>query len=77
MSTAHDFDIDARGLNCPLPVLRAKQAIGHMQRGQVLRVRATDSDSVRDFGAFCRHSGNESVSFEDNGGEYIFYLRKT
>lgn len=48
-----------------------------MQLGQVLRVRATDSDSVRDFGAFCRHSGNESVSFEENGGEYIFYLRKT
>jgi len=76
-STAHDFEIDARGLNCPLPVLRAKQAIGHMRRGQVLRVRTTDSDSVKDFGAFCRQSGNEPLSFEESGGEYIFYLRKT
>lgn len=77
MTRAHDFDIDARGLTCPLPVLRAKQAIGQMHRGQVLRVRATDSGSVKDFGAFCRQSGNERVSFEVDCGEYIFYLRKT
>jgi tRNA 2-thiouridine synthesizing protein A len=77
MIPAHDFDIDARGLNCPLPVLRAKQAIGHMERGKVLRVRASDPGSVKDFDAFCRQSGNERVSFEESDGEYTFYLRKT
>lgn len=77
MPAAHDIEIDARGLNCPLPVLRAKRTMGEMQRGQVLRVRATDSGSVKDFEAFCRQSGNERVSFEDSGGEYIFRLRKT
>jgi tRNA 2-thiouridine synthesizing protein A len=77
MITAHDIQIDARGLNCPLPVLRAKRTMDHMQRGQVLRVRATDAGSVKDFDAFCRQSGNERVSFEASGGEYIFRLRKS
>lgn len=77
MIATYDIEIDARGLNCPLPVLRAKRAMGHMQRGQVLSVRATDPGSVKDFEAFCRQSGNERISFEQNGGEYIFCLRKT
>jgi tRNA 2-thiouridine synthesizing protein A len=77
MIPPHDFDIDARGMSCPLPVLQAKQAIGQLQRGKVLRVRASDPGSVKDFDAFCRQSGNERVSFEQGNGEYTFYLRKT
>jgi len=69
-------ELDARGLNCPLPILRAKKAINGLQRGQVLRVRATDPGSVKDFDAFCKATGNELVSSEQDGGEYVFQIRK-
>ncbi len=69
-------ELDARGLNCPLPILRAKKAINGLQQGQVLRIRATDPGSVKDFDAFCKQTGNELVSSEQNGGEYIFQIRK-
>ncbi|MBS1147249.1 MAG: response regulator SirA [Proteobacteria bacterium] len=76
MITTFDYELDARALTCPLPVLRAKHTIDRLQRGQILCVRATDPGSVRDFEAFCRQTGNEQVSFEERSGEYIFCLRK-
>lgn len=69
-------ELDARGLNCPLPILRAKKALNGLEHGQVLRIRATDPGAVKDFDAFCKATGNELVSSEQNGGEYVFQIRK-
>ena len=69
-------ELDARGLNCPLPILRAKKALNQLQSGQTLRIRATDPGAVKDFDAFCKSTGNELVSSEQNGGEYVFQIRK-
>ncbi|MDO8703778.1 MAG: sulfurtransferase TusA family protein [Sulfuricaulis sp.] len=69
-------ELDARGLNCPLPILRAKKAINGLQPGDVLRVRSTDPGSVKDFDVFCKSTGNKLVSSEQNGGEYVFQIRK-
>lgn len=69
-------ELDARGLNCPLPILRAKKALNGLQQGEVLSVRATDPGSVKDFDAFCKQTGNELVSSEQTGGEYLFHIRK-
>jgi tRNA 2-thiouridine synthesizing protein A len=71
-----DQDIDTRGLNCPLPILKAKKALSGMQSGQVLRVVATDSGSVRDFQAFARQTGNELVQQQTVGDDYIHILRR-
>lgn len=74
-----DFDqeLDARGLNCPLPIVRAKKAITPMNVGQVLKVVATDPGSVKDFDAFCQQTGHELVSSREGSGEYEFLIRKT
>ncbi|HEU4622956.1 MAG TPA: sulfurtransferase TusA family protein [Burkholderiaceae bacterium] len=70
-------DVDARGLNCPLPVLRAKKALADLQSGQILRIVATDPGSVRDFEAFARQTGNELVrQFENDKREFEHYLRR-
>lgn len=73
-------DVDARGLNCPLPILRAKKALTDMASGDVLRVLATDPGSVRDFNAFARQTGNILVGHEENPEaavrEFTFYLRR-
>ena len=74
--TTPNHELDARGLNCPLPILRAKKAINGMTAGQVLRVLATDPGSVKDFDAFCKQTGNELVSSEQNGVDYVFRIRK-
>jgi tRNA 2-thiouridine synthesizing protein A len=71
-----DKDLDARGLNCPLPILRAKKALGEMQSGQVLRVVSTDLGSVKDFQAFSKQTGNELLSQSEGGGEYTFFLKR-
>jgi tRNA 2-thiouridine synthesizing protein A len=71
-----DRELDARGLNCPLPILRTKKSLNDMSHGQVLRVVATDPGSVRDFQAFCKQTGNQLVSSGEQGGEFIFVLRK-
>ena len=71
-----DRELDARGLECPLPILRTKQSLNKMLSGQVLRVVATDPGSVRDFHAFSRQSGHEVLASGDNGGEFFFLLRK-
>ena len=73
-----DFDkeLDARGLNCPLPILRTKKSLNDMLSGQVLRVLATDPGSVKDFQAFSRQTGNELLSSDTASSEFIFFMKK-
>jgi tRNA 2-thiouridine synthesizing protein A len=71
-----DQELDARGLNCPLPILRAKKSITALGNGQVLRILASDPGSVKDFEAFCKQTGNTLVSSGQNGNEYEFLIRK-
>ena len=71
-----DQELDTRGLNCPLPILKAKKALSGMASGQVLRVTATDSGSVRDFQAFARQTGNELLEQLTAGADYIHVMRR-
>ena len=71
-----DQEIDTRGLNCPLPILKAKKALATMQSGQLLKVVATDTGSIRDFQAFARQTGNELVEQQTVGAEFIHILRR-
>jgi len=71
-----DMELDARGLNCPLPILRTKKSLVAMGTGQVLKVTATDSGAVKDMQAFAKQTGNELVSSAEAGGEYMFFLKK-
>ena len=71
-----DKDLDARGLNCPLPILRAKKALNGMTTGQVLRIVATDPGSVKDFQAFSKQTGNELLSQAEANKEFIVFLRR-
>ena len=75
---AMDFDkeLDARGLNCPLPILRTKKALTDMLSGQVLKVLATDPGSVKDFAAFSRQTGNSLLSSENADAEFVFFMKK-
>lgn len=72
----HDRELDARGLSCPLPILRAKKSLNDMISGQVLKIRATDPGSVRDFQAFSRQTGHHLMSSTEAAGEFVFFLRK-
>ena len=69
-------ELDARGLNCPLPILKAKKALAEMESGEVLRIMATDSGSVRDFQAFAKQTGNALLSHSRDGCEFIFLMRR-
>ncbi len=69
-------ELDARGLNCPLPILRTKKSLNEMASGEVLRVLATDPGSVRDFQAFSRQTGHELVTSSAENGEFVFVLKK-
>ena len=71
-----DKELDTRGLNCPLPILKAKKALADMRSGEVLRVVATDPGSMRDFQAFARQTGNELVEQESSNDEFIHFLRR-
>lgn len=71
-----DRELDARGLKCPLPILRTKKLLNEMDGGQVIRICATDPGSVRDFQAFARQTGHALLSSEEHEGEYVFLLRK-
>ena len=71
-----DKEIDTRGLNCPLPILKAKKALADMDSGQVLKVVATDIGSVRDFQAFAKQTNNELIEQSNTADEYIHILRK-
>ena len=69
-------EIDTRGLNCPLPILKAKKALSDMASGQLLKVVATDNGSLRDFQAFAKQTGNELVEQQTVGDEFIHVLRR-
>ena len=71
-----DKELDTRGLNCPLPILKAKKALTDMQTGQLLRVVSTDAGSVRDFQAFAKQTGNELVEQQTEGKEFIHLMRR-
>ena len=72
-----DQELDASGLNCPLPILRAKKAITSLSDGQVLRIVATDPGSVKDFEAFCKQTGNELLESGEEGGKFVFLIKKS
>ena len=73
-----DFDqeLDATGLNCPLPILRAKKAINGLEGGQTLKIISTDPGSVKDFEAFCKQTGNELLSSGEEDGKFLFMIKK-
>ena len=73
-----DFDeeLDASGLNCPLPILRAKKTLAGMETGKVLRIIATDPGSVKDFEAFSKQTGNELMESGEEGGKFTFLIKK-
>lgn len=71
-----DLELDARGLNCPLPILKSKKALAGMASGQVLKVICTDAGSVRDFQAFARQTGNELLQQDQIGPEFVTWLKR-
>ncbi|MGA8007384.1 MAG: sulfurtransferase TusA family protein [Burkholderiales bacterium] len=71
-----DKELDARGLNCPLPILRAKKALTELQSGQVLKIVATDPGAVKDFQAFAKQTGNELLSHAAEGKEFTFFMKR-
>ncbi|MBI2276863.1 MAG: sulfurtransferase TusA family protein [Dechloromonas sp.] len=71
-----DRDLDVKGLNCPLPILRTKKALAEMESGQVLRVLATDPGSLKDFPAFAKQTGNELVKQQEENRIFEFFLKR-
>jgi TusA-related sulfurtransferase len=71
-----DVELDTRGLNCPLPILKAKKALAGMESGQHLRVAATDAGSIRDFQAFARQTGNELVDQQTVGADFVHVIKR-
>ncbi len=71
-----DQILDAKGLNCPLPILKAKKALKSLESGQTLEILSTDPGSVADFAAFCRTTGNELVEQSDDAGVWTYLIRK-
>lgn len=71
-----DKQLDVKGLNCPLPILRAKKALADMESGQILKIIATDPGSVKDFAAFCRQTGNPLLSSEETAKDFTFVISK-
>ncbi|HIE00672.1 MAG: sulfurtransferase TusA family protein [Candidatus Parabeggiatoa sp.] len=76
MTVQHDQELDASGLNCPLPILRAKKTLNGMESDQILQIIATDPGSVKDFEAFAKQTGNELLESSEKEGKYFFYLKK-
>ena len=72
-----DQELDASGLNCPLPILRAKKSLAGMSAGQVLHIIATDPGSVKDFEAFAKQTGNELMESKEDGGKFYFLIKKS
>lgn len=71
-----DKELDTRGMNCPLPILKTKKALADMTTGQILKVISTDAGSVKDMQAFANQTGNSLVSSSEEKGEYIFMMQK-
>ena len=76
MAMETDQEIDTRGLNCPLPILKAKKALAGMESGQLLRVLSTDAGSLRDFQAFAKQTGNELLEQQTQGDEFVHVLKR-
>ncbi|HPY42043.1 MAG TPA: sulfurtransferase TusA family protein [Thiolinea sp.] len=74
--TDFNTELDARGLNCPLPILRTKKAMTSMAAGDVLKIVATDPGSVKDMEAYAKQTGNELISSTESNGEYTYYIKK-
>ncbi len=72
-----DQELDASGLNCPLPILRAKKSLAGIASGQILRIIATDPGSTKDFEAFTKQTGNELLESKEEGGKFYFLIRKS
>jgi tRNA 2-thiouridine synthesizing protein A len=72
----HHKELDARGLNCPLPILRTKKALTDMTSGQVLKIVATDPGAVKDFQAFAKQTGNALLSSDTVENEFVFFMQK-
>jgi tRNA 2-thiouridine synthesizing protein A len=72
-----DQVLDAKGLNCPLPILKAKKALKSMEAGTTLEIQSTDPGSVADFAAFCRTTGNEMLEQSDADGVWTYLIKKT
>jgi tRNA 2-thiouridine synthesizing protein A len=73
----YDRELDASGLNCPLPILRAKKALSDMQSGQTILIISTDPGSVKDFEAFSKQTGNPLLSSGEDGGKFKFVMKKS
>jgi len=71
-----DRDLDVKGLNCPLPILRTKKALAEMESGKILRVQATDRGSLKDFPAFAKQTGNELLAHAENDSVFEFFLKR-
>ena len=74
--TSFDHELDARGLNCPIPILRTKKFLTNMETGEIVRIMATDPGSVKDFEAFARQTDNQLLSSTEAKGEFQFTLKK-
>ena len=70
-----DKELDARGLSCPLPILKTKKSLNELASGQVLKILATDPGSVKDFQAFCKQTGHELVSHSEENREFTFFMK--
>lgn len=75
-SIQFNLEVDAIGMNCPLPILRTKKALATMQSGEVLKVKATDSGAAHDFPAFAKQTGNELLSSTTEGDVLVFFLKR-
>jgi tRNA 2-thiouridine synthesizing protein A len=76
MNTVFDRELDARGLNCPLPILRTKKTLSDMTSGQVLKILATDPGSAKDFQAFAKQTGNALLSADESDKVFTFFMQK-
>lgn len=74
--TDFDDELDATGLNCPLPILRAKKALAGLESGKVLRILATDPGSVKDFASFAKMTGNELLESTEVDGKFCYFIKK-
>ncbi|HTE15536.1 MAG TPA: sulfurtransferase TusA family protein [Burkholderiales bacterium] len=76
MTTQFDKELDARGLNCPLPILRTKKSLSDMTSGQVLKILATDPGATKDFKAFAKQTGNALLAADEVDKEFTFFMQK-
>jgi len=77
MKSSASATLDARGLNCPLPILRTKKELAKLSQGETLQVQASDPGSVKDMSAFCLQTGHELITSENNEDGFLFIVRKT